>query len=201
MADDMGLSESTLRGWRSRHWITGQHYIIVGKNDANRRDRGGRMAVANINSSKGIDEHFGSYRIRFKHKGKRYTETHPGDLSKTHLRSAIQRREWLIARLKVGLPIEQTDAAQKATSIAVIQHPRATSRMQCTQWLIFSKSVECAQRGLQIKADEKWLNGTCFCFLDVLIFNLVTNSEDENGINMFQYSPVFCSLNSMRSFE
>jgi integrase len=70
------------------------------------------MAVANINSSKGIDEHFGSYRIRFKHKGKRYTETHPGDLSKTHLRSAIQRREWLIARLKVGLPIEQTDATQ-----------------------------------------------------------------------------------------
>jgi hypothetical protein len=31
MADQMGLPESTLRGWQSRHWITGQHYIIVGK--------------------------------------------------------------------------------------------------------------------------------------------------------------------------
>ena len=70
------------------------------------------MAVSNIIAPEGIDEHHGSYRIRFKHKGKLYREIHRGDLSKSNLRAAIQRREWLIARLKVGLPIEQTDAAQ-----------------------------------------------------------------------------------------
>jgi integrase len=31
MADDMGLPESTLRGWQSQHWTQGQHYIIVGR--------------------------------------------------------------------------------------------------------------------------------------------------------------------------
>ena len=70
------------------------------------------MATNKSCPPEGIDEHHGSYRIRFKHKGKLYREIHEGDLTKSNLRAAIQRREWLIARLKVGLPIEQTDAAQ-----------------------------------------------------------------------------------------
>ena len=70
------------------------------------------MARSKGPAAEGIDEHFGSYRIRFNHGGKAYTETHPGDLSKSHLRSAIKRRQWLIARLDVGLPIEEGDSAQ-----------------------------------------------------------------------------------------
>ena len=70
------------------------------------------MARSKGAATEGIDEHFGSYRIRFNHGGKAYTETHPGDLSKSHLRSAIKRRQWLIARLDVGLPIEESDSAQ-----------------------------------------------------------------------------------------
>ena len=70
------------------------------------------MARSKGAATEGIDEHFGSYRIRFNHGGKAYTETHKGDLSKSHLRSAIKRRQWLIARLDVGLPIEEGDSAQ-----------------------------------------------------------------------------------------
>lgn len=31
LAEQMGLPDSTLRGWQARHWQRGQHYIIVGK--------------------------------------------------------------------------------------------------------------------------------------------------------------------------
>ena len=70
------------------------------------------MATIKGYQPEGIEQHHGSYRIRFNHRGASYKETHPGDLSKRHLREVIKRRDWLFARLNLGLPIEQTDAAQ-----------------------------------------------------------------------------------------
>ena len=42
-------------------------------------------------------------------RARRYQETDPGPGDAAHIRRAIKRREWLLSRLRVGLPIYEDD--------------------------------------------------------------------------------------------
>lgn len=59
----------------------------------------------------GIEQRGDSLRITIDYKGQRIRETHPG-CDKQHIRQAIKRREWLLSRLRVGLPVFEDDERQ-----------------------------------------------------------------------------------------
>ena len=61
------------------------------------------------NVAPGVELRGNGLRIYFKHKGVRYQETDPGPGDAAHIRRAIKRREWLLSRLRVGLPIYEDD--------------------------------------------------------------------------------------------
>lgn len=65
----------------------------------------------------GIEQRGQSLRLVIYWKGERITETHPGTCDDKHLRRVIKRREWLLSRLRVGLPIHEDDE-QLLSSIA-----------------------------------------------------------------------------------
>ncbi len=58
----------------------------------------------------GIESRGKGLRIRIYWQGQAYTETDPGPCDAAHVKRCIRRREWLISRLRVGLPIIEGDA-------------------------------------------------------------------------------------------
>lgn len=86
----------------------------------------------------GIQQRGAAYRIDFKYKGKRVTETHPGPCDSKHLRQVIERRDWLKARLKVGLPIYEDDVQRLQEVfcdwIATLDVKRSTLRSNENLW-------------------------------------------------------------------
>ena len=60
--------------------------------------------------AEGIEQRGGSLRLSIRWQGQRITETHPGELDAKHIRRVVKRREWLLARLRLGLPIYEDDA-------------------------------------------------------------------------------------------
>lgn len=60
--------------------------------------------------AEGIDIRGRGIRIRIYWQGQEYTETDPGPGDAAHVRRAIKRREWLLSRLRVGLPIVEGDS-------------------------------------------------------------------------------------------
>lgn len=59
--------------------------------------------------AKGIEQRGTSLRLEIRWQGERITETHPGKCDAAHIRRVVERREELIARLRVGLPIYEDD--------------------------------------------------------------------------------------------
>lgn len=59
--------------------------------------------------AEGIQRRGNSLRLSIRWKGQRITETHPGPCDAAHVRQVVKRREWLLARLRVGLPIFEDD--------------------------------------------------------------------------------------------
>ena len=59
--------------------------------------------------AEGIEQRGGSLRLSIRWQGQRITETHPGELDAKHIRRVVKRREWLLARLRLGLPIYEDD--------------------------------------------------------------------------------------------
>lgn len=59
--------------------------------------------------AEGIEIRGRGIRIRIYWRGQAYTETDPGPADNAHIKRCIKRRDWLIARLKVGLPIVEGD--------------------------------------------------------------------------------------------
>lgn len=59
--------------------------------------------------AEGVEQRGDSFRITIKFKGQTIRETHPGNLDKAHLRRVIKRREWLLSRLRLGLPVFEED--------------------------------------------------------------------------------------------
>jgi len=57
----------------------------------------------------GIEIRGRGLRIRIYWRGQEYTETDPGPCDAAHIRRAVKRREWLLSRLRVGLPIVEGD--------------------------------------------------------------------------------------------
>ena len=57
--------------------------------------------------AEGIEERGSGLRIHFSWKGRRYKETLAGPVTAALIKRAIKRREWLLSRLQVGLPIEE----------------------------------------------------------------------------------------------
>lgn len=62
-----------------------------------------------VRVAEGIEKRGDSLRIIIKYKGERFEETHSGTTS-ADVRRAIKRRDWLLSRLKVGLPILEEDS-------------------------------------------------------------------------------------------
>lgn len=67
--------------------------------------------------AEGIDQRGRGLRIRIFWKGQEYTETDPGPCDAAHIRRVVKRREWLLSRLRVGLPILEGDE-RLLTSVA-----------------------------------------------------------------------------------
>lgn len=59
--------------------------------------------------AEGIESRGRGLRIRIYWEGEVYTETDQGPCDAAHIRRAIKRREWLVSRLRVGLPIVEGD--------------------------------------------------------------------------------------------
>lgn len=59
--------------------------------------------------AEGVYRHGAGLRIEFRFQGKRYRETDKGPGDAKHIKRAIKRRDWLLSRLKVGLPILEQD--------------------------------------------------------------------------------------------
>ena len=55
----------------------------------------------------GVEQRGGSLRLIIKWKGEVVTETSPGACDARHIRQVVKRREWLLSRLRVGLPIHE----------------------------------------------------------------------------------------------
>ena len=58
----------------------------------------------------GIERQGRGLRIRVYWRGQTYTETDPGSCDAGHIRRAVKRRDWLLSRLRVGLPIVEGDS-------------------------------------------------------------------------------------------
>jgi integrase len=65
-----------------------------------------------VRVAEGIEQRAGSLRLHIRWKGQRVTETHPGRCDNAHIRQVVRRREWLLSRLRVGLPIYEEDTQQ-----------------------------------------------------------------------------------------
>jgi integrase len=59
--------------------------------------------------AQGIERQGRGLRIRIYFKGTAYTETDVGPCDNAHIIRAVKRREWLLSRLRVGLPIVEGD--------------------------------------------------------------------------------------------
>lgn len=64
--------------------------------------------------AEGIERRGKGLRIRVYWEGEEYAETDKGPGDAAHIRRAIKRREWLLSRLRVGLPILEDDERRLA---------------------------------------------------------------------------------------
>lgn len=65
-----------------------------------------------VKVAEGIERRGKGLRIRIYWEGQEFTETDKGPGDAAHIRRAIKRREWLLSRLRVGLPIVEEDEAR-----------------------------------------------------------------------------------------